>query len=108
MEKEVRNIDIVSLNYREYRKQQDVAAKQLYSDVKAGIKSVEEKRVLEKQEELYALMNNPLVKIIATDFFRWWYNQKGGTNTDDAFDEYVTKNKSELKRLMKQLNITTP
>ena len=32
-------------------------------------------------------MDKDTAKKMATDFFRWWYNQPG-TNTDQGFDEW--------------------
>jgi len=35
------------------------------------------------------------LKEIATDFFRWWYNQPGA-NTDQGFDEWLRLNRARF------------
>ena len=36
------------------------------------------------------------IKKIAVQFFCWWYNQQGGTNTEEAFEKWWAKNQSEF------------
>lgn len=38
------------------------------------------------------------IKRIATDFFRWWYNQPG-TNTDDGFDDWWKQNREKYETI---------
>jgi hypothetical protein len=39
------------------------------------------------------------LKIICTDFYRWWHNQPG-TNTDQGFDEWLKIVYPELRKAL--------
>ena len=44
-------------------------------------------------EQNISLVNKNEIKQYCVSFFRWWWN-KGGTNTEEGFDEWWDKRKS--------------